>query len=218
MATDIAHDLMTRLRAHQVTTIDEVHAANGAQSSAIMEKEAPRLSPLAIEFIGKSPYLLIGTADADGNCDVSPKGDEPGFVQVLNDTTLAIPDRLGNRRYDTFRNVLANPDVGLIFVVPSVSWTLRVSGRAVIVRDDDLRDRLAVNGRPPEHVLVVEVTRVLAHCPKCMIRSGLWTPEAWPDVADVPTLAETLVAHARLADGVEAVAASLEEGNRARLY
>jgi PPOX class probable FMN-dependent enzyme len=208
-----------RARFHDVVTDEAaIRAVTGEAHQRALDKVVDVLDAHSRRFIAASPFVFIASFAEDGTVDVSPKGDPAGFVKVLDERTLAIPDRLGNRRYDTFRNVLANPDVGLIFVVPSVSWTLRVSGRAVIVRDDDLRDRLAVNGRPPEHVLVVEVTRVLAHCPKCMIRSGLWTPEAWPDVADVPTLAETLVAHARLADGVEAVAASLEEGNRARLY
>jgi PPOX class probable FMN-dependent enzyme len=201
-----------------VTDEAAIRAVTGAAHQRALDKVVDVLDDNSRRFIAASPFVFIASFDADGTVDVSPKGDPAGFVKVLDERTLAIPDRLGNRRFDTFRNVLGNPDVGLIFVVPSVSWTLRVSGRAVIVRDDDLRARLAVNGRPPEHALVVEVTRVLAHCPKCMIRSGLWTPEAWPDVADVPTLAETLVAHARLADGVEAVAASLEESNRARLY
>ena len=141
-----------------------------------------------------------------------------GFVRVLDERTLAIPDRPGNRRYDTWRNLFANPAVGVIFVVPGVDWTLRVSGKAILVRDPALRADLAERGRLPDQVLVVAVERVLAHCPKCMIRSGLWKPAAWPDTAEVPSLAETLVAHARIGDPVEVVAASLEEGNRERLY
>jgi PPOX class probable FMN-dependent enzyme len=188
MAIDIAEDLVSRLRAHQVTTIDEIHAANGEPSQSIMEKEAPRLSPLAIEFIAKSPYLLIGTADADGNCDVSPKGDEPGFVQVLNDTTLAIPDRLGNRRADGHRNLLENGHVGLIFIVPAVDETLRVNGRAFLTRDPDLLASMAQRGKAPNVATIVEIDQVFMHCARSILRAGLWKPGTWPDPDTVPTL------------------------------
>jgi PPOX class probable FMN-dependent enzyme len=172
----------------------------------------------ARRFIAASPFVFIATVAEDGTVDVSPKGDPAGFVQVLDERTLAIPDRLGNRRFDTFRNLLANPSVGLIFIVPTLGYTLRVAGNGILVRDPELRSSMAVRGKPPDHVLVVGVTRVLAHCPKCMIRSGLWQPEAWPDTTGVPTLAETLIAHAKISEPVEVVAASLEEGNRDRLY
>ena len=148
-------------------------------------------------FIAAAPFVFIASAAEDGTADVSPKGDPPGFVRVLDERTLAIPDRLGNRRFDTFRNLLRNPAIGLIFLVPGVAYTLRISGTAIIVRDADLREELAVNRKVPDHVLVVAVSRVLSHCPKCMIRSGLWKPEDWPDTTDVPSFAETLIAHAR---------------------
>jgi PPOX class probable FMN-dependent enzyme len=150
--------------------------------------------------------------------DVSPKGDPAGFVKVIDDRTLAIPDRLGNRRLDTFRNVLGNPNVGLIFLIPGITYTLRISGKAIIVRDLELREAMAIKGKRPDHVLVVEVERVLSHCPKCMIRSGLWEPEAWPDTNDVPTFAETLIAHAKLAETVDVIQAIIDRNNRERLY
>jgi PPOX class probable FMN-dependent enzyme len=150
--------------------------------------------------------------------EVSPKGDPAGFVKVLDDRTLAIPDRLGNRRLDTFRNILRNENVGLIFVIPGITYTLRVSGKAIIVRDLELRQSMAMRGKLPDHALVVAVEHVLSHCPKCMVRSGLWQPEAWPETSDLPTFAETLIAHAKLAETVEEVQASIETGNRERLY
>ena len=150
--------------------------------------------------------------------NVSSKGDPPGFVKVLGDRTLTIPDRLGNRRIDTFRNVLANPRVGLIFIIPGVTYTLRVSGDAIVVRDHELREALAVYEKLPEHVLVVGVRRVLSRCPKCMIRSALWRPDAWPDTTGLPSFAEMLVAHGKLAETVEEMQAIVESGNRERLY
>jgi uncharacterized protein len=142
----------------------------------------------------------------------------PGFVKVLDDRTLAIPDRLGNRRLDTFQNVLANPDVGLIFIIPGVTYTLRVSGKAIIVRDLALRESLAANNKLPDHVLVVDVAHVLSHCPKCMIRSGLWEPDAWPGTGELPSFAQMLVAHGKLAETVDEMQAIIETGNRERLY
>ena len=172
----------------------------------------------ARQFIAHAPFVFVASAGKDGMIDVSPKGDPAGFVKVLNDRTLAIPDRLGNRRIDTFRNVLRNPNVGLIFLIPGVTYTLRVSGKAIIVRDLELRESMAVNGKLPDHVLVIDVKRVLSHCPKCMIRSALWEPGAWPDTTDLPTFAETLKAHAKLAETAEEVQAIIDKGNRERLY
>ena len=142
----------------------------------------------------------------------------PGFVRVLDPTTLAIPDRLGNGRLDTFRNILQNPNVGLIFVVPGVTYTLRVSGKAIIVRDPDLRNSMEVNGKQPDHVLVVGVEHVLSHCPKCMMRSGLWQPETWPDTSGMPSFAETLKAHAKIAELLEDLDSGLEKTLKETLY
>lgn len=195
-----------------------LRAATGEAHQRALDKVVGVIDDHSRRFIAAAPFCFIGTVGEDGLVDVSPKGDPAGFVHVLDERTLAIPDRPGNRRYDTYRNLFADPNVGLIFVVPGVDWTLRVSGKGIVVRDPGLREALAERGRLPDQVLVVAVERVLAHCPKCMIRSGLWKPAAWPDVSDVPSLAETLIAHAKLTEPVEAVDALLEEGNRERLY
>jgi PPOX class probable FMN-dependent enzyme len=195
-----------------------LRAATGEAHQRALDKVVDAIDDHARRFIAASPFVFIGTTAPDGTLDVSPKGDPAGFVRVLDERTLAIPDRPGNRRYDTYRNLFANSSVGLIFIVPAVEWTLRVSGKAIVVRDPGLREALAERGKLPDQVLVVAVERVLAHCPKCMIRSGLWKPDAWPATGDVPSLAETLIAHAKLPEPVEQVSASLEQGNRERLY
>lgn len=208
-----------RPRFRDVATSEaELRAVVGAAMERAVAKVIRRIDEHGRRFIAHSPFVFIGSVGPGGMVDVSPKGDPAGFVKVLDERTLAIPDRLGNRRLDTFRNILGNPNVGLIFVIPGVTWTLRVSGKAIIVRDRELREMTAVKEKLPDHVLVVTVEHVLSHCPKCMIRSGLWNPEAWPDASAVPTLAETLIAHAELSDSVDEVAASLETGNRERLY
>jgi PPOX class probable FMN-dependent enzyme len=169
-------------------------------------------------FIARSPFVLIASANALGQMDISPKGDAPGFVRVLDDTTLAIPDRPGNRRADTFTNVLENPRIGLIFFVPGKSETLRFSGSARIVRDRDLRDSMAAHGKTPEFVLAVDVEEAFFHCSKCIIRSSLWQPEAWPLLEGLPSLAQTMVDAARLPMPVEALDEIIKQDESERLY
>ena len=131
-------DLISRLRAHQVSTIDELHAINGDPHQAILEKHTSYLTPLLEEFITAAPFFTIATADGEGNCDVSPKGDPPGAVRVLDSRTIAIPDRPGNRRIDGHRNIIENPHIGLLFIIPNVDETVRVNGRAFITSDPEL--------------------------------------------------------------------------------
>jgi PPOX class probable FMN-dependent enzyme len=216
MASDRT-DLRRRFR-DVISSEAELRAVLGEPVDKAVAKVVTTIDDYSRRFIAASPFILIGSTGASGVLDVSPKGDPAGFVKVLDERTLAIPDRLGNRRLDTFRNILANPNIGLIFLIPGITYTLRVSGKAMIVRDLELRESMAVNGKPPDHVLVVDVEHVLTHCPKCMVRSGLWQPDKWPDIGDVPPFAETLAAHARLAESIEELSASLERDTREKLY
>ena len=181
-----------------VTSVAMLREVVPEPGDLVKQKVISIVDEMAARFIAAAPFLLIATTDANGLLDVSPKGDPAGFVQVLDETTIAIPDRLGNGRLDTLRNIIANPNVGLIFLIPGTGHTLRVSGRAMVVRDLALRERLAFKGRVPDHAIVVHVDRVLSHCSKCMIRSGLWNEEKWPGAANVPSLADILIAHAKL--------------------
>jgi uncharacterized protein len=196
----------------------ELRAILGEPVDKAVAKVVTTIDDYSRRFIANSPFILIGSAGAGGMIDVSPKGDPAGFVKVLDETTLAIPDRLGNRRLDTFLNILRNPNVGLIFLIPGITYTLRVSGNAMIVRDPQLRQSMAMNGKVPDHVLVVDVEHVLTHCPKCMVRSGMWQPEKWPNPAAVPPFAETLIAHAKLAESVEEINDLLDRDTREKLY
>jgi len=189
MITDEATDLMTRLREHQVTTDEELYAINGVPSQAIAEKDTAYLTPLVEDFIARSPFFLIATADADGNCDVSPKGDAPGVVKVLDPRTIAIPDRLGNKRIDGHRNILGNGHIGLIFMIPNVDETVRINGRCFITTEPELLASMALQGRAPKLAMVVEIDEVYMHCARSFLRSGLWKPETWPDPDTIPTLA-----------------------------
>jgi PPOX class probable FMN-dependent enzyme len=201
-----------------VTSEDDLRAVVGQPPQRSVAKVIHIIDEYSRRFIAHAPFVFVASAGATGMIDVSPKGDPEGFAKVLDERTLVIPDRLGNRRLDTFRNVLQNPNVGLIFLIPGISYTLRVSGVALIVRDLELRQSMAVKEKLPDHVLVVGVERVLTHCPKCMIRSALWQPENWPDTSNLPTFAESLIAHAKLAETVEEVQATIDQGNRDRLY
>jgi uncharacterized protein len=200
-----------------ITSEEQLRSVLGQPSARASAKIMRVIDDYARRFIAHAPFVFVASAGTDGVLDVSPKGDPAGFVKVLDERTIAIPDRPGNRRIDTFRNILANPNVGLIFVIPGVTYTLRMSGTAIIVRDAELRADMAVNGKLPEHVLVVEVSQVFSHCPKCMIRARLWQPEAWPDTSNLPSFAEVLSAHAKL-ETVEETQAVIDQGNRERLY
>lgn len=183
-----------------------------------VQKEITRLDVHCRALIASSPFVLIASSDASGRMDVSPKGDPPGFVQVLDEETLAIPDRPGNRRADTFSNVLQNPGIGLIFLIPGKLETLRVNGRARIVRDSALRERMAMKGKVPELALVVTVEQAFIHCGKCMIRSQLWEKSSWPALDELPSQAQCLVDHGKLRESVEEVQASIEKARKIGLY
>jgi len=181
-----------------ITTVEELHALVGEPAPRARDKVRPVLHPVDRAWIAASPFVLVATSDADGRCTVSPKGDPAGSVLVLDESTLAIADRPGNRRVDGWHDVLENPHVGLLFVVPGRGDTLRVDGRASLVREAAFLDDLVVDGHRPTVALVVEVERVLFHCSKAFLRSRLWDPQSWdPDA--VPSRAH--LAHALEPDG-----------------
>ncbi|MEM8684125.1 MAG: MSMEG_1061 family FMN-dependent PPOX-type flavoprotein [Pseudomonadota bacterium] len=176
-----------------IETREQFRAVMGEPSDKVTRKSLSALDKHCGAFIDRAPFMLIASADADGNMDVSPKGDPVGFVKILDDKTLAIPDRLGNKRADTIENILQNPKVGLIFLIPGKTETLRIGGEAMIVRDVALRDSMAVKGKSPDFVIVVSVEEAFFHCSKCMIRSKLWQTEHWPNLDGLPRLAQTMV-------------------------
>jgi len=180
------------LREHQIATLDELRAINGFPKASTATKDTPFITPSMEAFIASCPFFLMGTSNADGSCDVSPKGDPAGAVKVLDSRTLAVPDRLGNRRVDGFRNVLANPHVGLLFMIPNVDETLRINGRAFLTREPELLESLATRGVIPKLALIVEIDEAYMHCARAFLRSGLWQPETWPDADGIPTTARIM--------------------------
>ena len=175
-----------------VSSEQQIRDVLGHPGERAVLKDQARLDEHFRAFIAQSPFLILGTANAAGQCDVSPKGDEPGFVKVLDETHLAIPDRLGNNRLDGMTNVLVNPHVGLIFFIPGREDTLRVNGRAWIVEDDAILDAMVMKGKRPPFAIGVEVEQAFMHCPKAFIRSGLWQHETWPDPSVVPSMSRML--------------------------
>jgi PPOX class probable FMN-dependent enzyme len=158
-----------------ITTEQELRRIVGPANRWFTSKMLDRLDRRCQDFIAASPLVVVGSSDPLGMVDLSPKGDHAGFVRCLDAATLAIPDRRGNRRVDTFHNVLHTPGVGLIFFVPGQRETLRVAGRATIVRDQELRNAMTDNGRLPELAMIVDVERAFFHCGKCITRSNLWS-------------------------------------------
>jgi uncharacterized protein len=201
-----------------ITTRDRLRELIAPATGLARDKAIGRIDDICRRFIAASPFVMIATRGSDGRLDVSPKGDPAGFVAVLDERTLAVPDRLGNNRLDTFENVLVHPEVGLIFVIPGHNDTLRVSGKGSIVRDAALQRRLAVNGKTPNLVLVVTVEEAFMHCSKCMIRSRLWRQDEWPDRSSVATLAEAMIAHAAPRESVGEVQARIDDSYENRLY
>ncbi len=184
----------------------------------VVEKTLASLDRHCLAFIERAPFVFISSTDAEGRMDISPKGDAPGFVKVLDSNTLVIPDRPGNQRFDTFRNLFESPRVGLIFLVPGKRETLRISGKAEVVRDQELLDTMAANGKTPALSIAVHVEEAFFHCAKCMIRSHLWQPEHWPSIEGLPTLAETMKDAASIPVPVEFLEGIIKQDEENRLY
>ncbi|WP_328993059.1 pyridoxamine 5'-phosphate oxidase family protein [Kribbella sp. NBC_01245] len=163
----------------EITTQEELREIVPPPLKRTAEKARSALHELDRQWLAASPFCLIATSDADGNCDVSPKGDPAGLAVVLDDRTIALPERPGNRRMDGFRNILSNPHVGLIFVLPGRGDTLRINGRARLVKDAPFFDEMIVKGHRPQLALLVEIDEIFHHCSKAFLRSSLWKPETW---------------------------------------
>ena len=181
-------------------------------------KVTDRLNDVAREFIATAPFIVVATKSSEGLMDVSPKGDHAGFVEVYDDQTLIIPDRLGNHRVDGFHNILEDPNVAILFIVPGHGDTLRIAGKARIVKDSAISRRHAVNGREPLLAMVVDVQEVFMHCSKSLIRSRLWYPERWPERKTAPTLADWVLAVVEREQTLDEVQKDHTDDENERLY
>lgn len=193
---DVAHGVA-------IDSADDLRALLGDVMPRAATKERVVLHQRDREWLAASPFCVISTAAADGTCDASPKGDPPGFTLVLDDTTIAIPERPGNRRADGYLNILSNPHIGLLYLIPGRTETLRINGRARLLSDAPYFDRMVVKGHRPILAIEVDIEQIFFHCAKAFLRSNLWKPDTWtPDV---------LPSHAKLVKEVQSTPETLEQ-------
>lgn len=201
-----------------VRTAAEVKAILGADFPSQTGKIIDHIDAHCQAWIERCPFIVVSSINAAGAMDTSPKGDPPGFVKVLDQHTLAIPDRLGNHRGDTLLNVLENPNVGIVFIVPKRREVVRVSGTGQVARDSDLLETMAVGGKVPDLALVVHVREAFFHCGKSMIRSGMWNPEQWGSIEGLPSYAQALKDHGKMSKPLVELESLVASNERDRLY
>jgi PPOX class probable FMN-dependent enzyme len=202
---------------HLITTIEQLEALYGPKNPASVVKEIDRLNPSYRKLIEAAPFVAIATGAPDG-LDCSPKGDAPGFVRILDDKTLAIPDRPGNNRIDGFRNILQDPRIALLFLIPGVGETFRVNGRASISIDPELMQSFAVNGKLPRSVLIVHIETAFFHCSKAVVRAKLWDEKAKIDRKSLPSTGTIVAELSQGTLGGETYDREAPERIKAQLY
>jgi uncharacterized protein len=181
-----------RLTPHTLDTEAQLSALLGGPTEIVRSKLSDRLNPSTRRFVELSPFLCLSTSAADGSCDVSPRGDPAGFVRILDDKTLLLPERPGNRLADSLRNIVGNPRVGLLFLIPGVGDSFRVNGRATLTTDPALLADSTVEGKVPKLGILVDFEEAFTHCSKAVIRSELWAPARFLDRSALPTSGEVL--------------------------
>ncbi len=201
-----------------ITSIEELDALFGQPKHTSVAKESAAMTELEQAFIRSSPFHLLATSHTDGTCDVSPRGDPPGSVQVLCDRTLILPEWAGNKRVDSLRNIVVNPQVGLLFIVPGLDETLRVNGTARLTTHAPLLARYAVQGKAPELAIIVHTEAVYMHCARAFRRSKLWDTATWPEPGTVPAMPAVLKDKLALPEPLAEIAAEREERYRQSLY
>ncbi|OCT16129.1 phosphohydrolase [Paenibacillus pectinilyticus] len=181
-----------------IHSIDEIRADIGEAHPAVLHKVINHIDEHARAFIAKSPLFYVSTSNAEGLCDLSPRGDGAGFVHVLDERRFVYPERLGNRRLDSLQNLLTNPQVGLLFIIPGVDMVLRVNGRAYVTKDEELLATMKLNGKPPIAAVGVEVQECFVHCSRALKLSKIWEPETWVPENEQPDGMDMFRAHVAL--------------------
>jgi uncharacterized protein len=176
----------------RISSEAELRELIGVPNDLVVSKIATRLNDLTKQFVERAPFMCLATAAPDGSCDVSPRGDPAGFVRILDERTVLIPDRPGNRLADSLRNILANPHVGLLFMIPGVDDTFRINGRATLVTDEELLAPSEVDGKVPKLGILVEIDECYTQCSKALIRSDLWNPDRHIERSELPTSGEIM--------------------------
>ena len=200
-------------------SLDELRELIGTPAGNVIRKDIGRIDANFASFIALSPFALLGTSSLSGTCDVSPRGDRPGFARVLDEHHIALPERPGNRRLDSLQNIMETGRAGLLFLIPGMEETVRMNGRAAISRDAALLNSMAVEGKPAVLAVVITVEEAYLHCAKAFRRSQLWETAAWPDPAALPSAACMYREQLSLEQFTpEAIAANLEDGYRKTLW
>lgn len=181
---------------------EEIRELVGVPHEHIVKKAIPIIDEHCRLFISKSPLLFLSTSNAEGKCDVSPRGDEPGSVKVLNENQLVIAERPGNRRADSITNILSNPHVGLVFLIPGLEEVLRINGRAYMIKNKEILSTMGVKGKEPVIGIGVEVEECFIHCPRALKASNIWNPEQWESIEDIPPLKQIFLDHLKI-NGIE---------------
>ena len=201
-----------------VESVEKLKSILGPDFPSQLAKVIDHIDDHCKAWIERSPFVTIASCNSNGQMDISPKGDPAGFVKVLDEKTLAVPDRIGNHRGDTFMNVLENPRIALMFVVPVRKEVVRVCGSAQVVMDEELLSMMVVNGHRPDLALLVRVEEAFFHCGKSMIRSRMWQPDMWPSIDGLPTYAQALKAHGDLPDPIDDLEDRMAYNETDRLY
>lgn len=200
----------------RITTVEQLEAAVGTPTPAILDKHTTFTTPLMREYIEQARFFVLATSDADGNCDCSPRGDLHSRVLFPDEKTLVLPDRPGNRRADSYRNILENPHVGILFLVPGIDEVVRVNGTASLSTDPDLLAELAMSGKPAQLAVIVQIDEAYLHCARAILRAELWDPQTWADPGTVPSLRDILAEQHDLK--LEDLEPARQEAYRAELY
>ena len=217
-ATTLPSDLLAAARDDTVTDVSTLEALYGEPKQTSIDKVTPVLTPLMIEFLQASPMYFMATASERGTCDATPRGDPAGAVVVADERTLVLPDRRGNKRVDSIRNLVVNPSIGLLFLVPGLEETLRVKGTVTLARHAALREALAMQGKTPDMALIVDIAEAYMHCPRAFKRSKLWDSGSWPEAGSVPTMAAILYQMFNPEESAEEFAREREERVKRELY
>lgn len=202
----------------RLVSVDHLRSIYRSPGRGPLDKVVHRLDQHCVDFLAKSPFFVLSTANGDGVCDGSPKGGPPGFVEVLDDQRLAWADFSGNNRLDSFENLMTNDSVALLFLIPGLDETLRVNGRAQLVSDPELCERFAIGGTSVRVVVVVTVSEVYIHCAKALRRAALWSPDSWLDAAQLPSAACIVKDHAAIEADVAAIDAARERDLQTTLW
>jgi PPOX class probable FMN-dependent enzyme len=183
---------------HSISSESELRKFIGTPHEAVVKKSIARMDEHCRNFISMSPLLFLSTCNEEGKCDVSPRGDHPGFVYIVDDYHLIIPDRPGNRRVDSMLNILSNPHVGLVFLIPGMEEVLRINGRACVIRTADISEKLQLSGEPPLLGIGVEVEECFIHCSRALKKSNVWKVDEWPPKQNLPSATQMFHAHLKL--------------------